>query len=115
MTVNPQRGEVSAELDGRQWTLCLTLDALARLENHFGANDLSALAERLSTGSFSAADLTAILHAGLVGGGHDISCEEVAQMRIACGAAGYAQVAGNLLAAAFGSPGPHSIGTDETA
>lgn len=43
---NKYRGEIGAELGGRQRTLVLTLGALAELESAFGAGDLMALAER---------------------------------------------------------------------
>ena len=102
---NPQRGEIAVELDGRNWTLCLTLGGLAELEAHFGAADLTTLARRFSTGLFAAGDIIAIIHAGLVGGGHDLTREEVAQMRSSSGAAGYAGIVANLLAASFGQAG----------
>ena len=44
--VNRQRGEIAATLDGRSWTLCLTLGALAELEAALDAPDLMALARR---------------------------------------------------------------------
>lgn len=43
---NKHRGEIAAELGGRQRTLVLTLGALAELESAFGADDQIALAER---------------------------------------------------------------------
>ena len=43
---NRQRGEIEAVLDGRTWTLCLTLGALAELEAALGAGDLLELAKR---------------------------------------------------------------------
>lgn len=101
--VNRRRGEVEVILDGRSHTLCLTLGALARLEGAFGANDLVALAERFETGRFAAGDLIAILAAGLHGGGHDLTREEVAEMRIDGGAAAYARVVMELLTVTFGA------------
>lgn len=38
---NRRRGEVAVELGGKRYTLCLTLGALAELEEAFGAGDLS--------------------------------------------------------------------------
>jgi hypothetical protein len=101
--VNRQRGEISATLEGRQWTLCLTLSAFACLETHFNVSDLPELAARLATGKFSSHDLVAILHAGLRGGGHDIDQDEVARMRCDKGSAGYAEIVAELLIASFGS------------
>ena len=103
---NRHRGEIDAELNGRQWTLCLTLGALAELEGHFKVDDLPKLAERLASGSLSAGDIQAILLAGLRGGGHDIQAEEVAEMRSPTGATGYARIVSDLLVASFGSQSP---------
>ncbi|MEP0511121.1 gene transfer agent family protein [Aurantimonas sp. NFXS3] len=104
MAVNRHRGEVPAIIDGRERTLCLTLGALAELEDAFAADSLAGLAERFGSGRLSARDLTRILAAGLRGGGADVSEAEVATMRIDGGAAGAATVAAQLLAAAFGPP-----------
>jgi len=106
MAVNRHRGEVPAIIDGRERTLCLTLGALAELEDAFAADSLAELAERFGTGRLSARDLTRILAAGLRGGGAaDVSEAEVAAMRIDGGAAGAATVAAQLLTAAFGTQG----------
>tara|TARA_A100001015_G_C14799786_1_gene636445 strand:+ start:75 stop:407 length:333 start_codon:yes stop_codon:yes gene_type:complete len=73
MAVNRHRGEVPAIIDGRERTLCLTLGALAELEDAFAADSLAGLVERFGTGRLSARDLTRILAAGLRGGGTDIT------------------------------------------
>jgi len=104
--VNRHRGEISAKLDGRQWTLCLTLGALAELESRLQANDLSELAGQFSSGKLSADQLLAIICAGLRGGGHDLSDEEVAEMRVEGGIAGYANIAAELLTATFSPQSP---------
>jgi len=101
--VNRHRGEITARLDGRDCTLCLTLSALANLEHHLRVTDLPGLAERLGSGTFSADDLVAILHAGLVGGGHDIDRQAVGEMRSDAGSTGYALIVSELLVASFGS------------
>jgi hypothetical protein len=69
---NPHRGEIEARLDGRPYTLCLTLGALAELEHAFGHEDMLALAERFQSGRLSARDAQRIIAAGLRGAGHDI-------------------------------------------
>lgn len=99
---NPHRGEVSAVLDGRQWTLCLTLGALAELEESFKVGDMTALVSRFSDGTLSARDAMAILGAGLRGAGHKVTDDEVAAMRADGGAAGFAKTVAQLLAATFG-------------
>ncbi len=102
MSANRHRGEVSARLDGRDWTLCLTLGALAELESAFEAEDLTALVARFSGGRLSARDMRRILVAGLRGGGHSLTDEDVADMRAEGGAAGYARIVSELLTATFG-------------
>ena len=61
MMVNRHRGEVAAKLDGRDWTLCLTLGALAELEAAFEADNLSDLIARFSTGRLAAHDMQRII------------------------------------------------------
>lgn len=102
MSVNRHRGEVEANFDGKRYRLCLTLGALAELEDAFAASDLNALVERFSTGRLSANDLAAVIGAGLRGAGHDLSDGEVRALRSERGAAGFAAVAAELLTAAFG-------------
>jgi hypothetical protein len=102
MPVNRRRGEVAAILDGREMRLCLTLGALAELEDAFAAENITALAARFGSGALSARDLTRILGAGLRGGGNDLSDDAVARMVVEGGAAGAARVAAALLSAAFG-------------
>lgn len=99
---NRHRGEIDAELGGRQRTLVLTLGALAELESAFGAEDLPALAERFATGRLAARDLIRIIGAGLRGAGEGVSDEEVAAMAVDGGAHGYVRIAAALLAATFG-------------
>jgi hypothetical protein len=99
---NRYRGEVEAVLSGRRYTLCLTLGALAELEDAFGAEDVAGLVDRFSTGRLKARDLARIIGAGLRGAGAEISDEEVARMSAEGGAAGFARIAAELLTATFG-------------
>ena len=103
MTVNRRRGEVAAELDGQAYRLCLTLGALAELEAAYEADDLGALVERFASGRLSARDLIRIVGAGLRGAGNAITDDEVARMQAADGAAGFAAIVAELLAATFGA------------
>lgn len=100
---NRFRGEIEAELDGRRWTLCLTLGALAELETAFGAGDLAGLAERLAAGRLSASDAIALIGAGLRGAGHDVGDDAVAAMAAAGGVPAYAAIVARLIGAAFGA------------
>ena len=99
---NRQRGEIEATLDGRPWTLCLTLGALAELEAALGAGDLMALAKRFEEGRLSSADAIRVIGAGLRGAGNDIDDAAVATMRAEGGAAGYVAIVAALLSATFG-------------
>ena len=104
---NPHRGEIEACLDGRPYTLCLTLGALAELEHAFGHEDMLALAERFQLGRLSARDAQRIIAAGLRGAGHDIPDDAVARMQADGGAAGFVDIVARLLSATFGTA-PHS-------
>jgi hypothetical protein len=99
---NLHRGEIEAEIGGARRRLVLTLGALAELEAAFGADDLAALAERFGSGRMSARDLTRIIAAGLRGAGENLSDDDVANMPVQDGAAGYVRIAAELLAATFG-------------
>jgi hypothetical protein len=99
---NKHRGEIEGHLDGKSYRLCLTLGALAELENAFGDEDMLALATRFGKGRISARDAQRIIGAGLRGAGYDIADEAVARMRSEAGAAGFIDVVARLLTATFG-------------
>ncbi len=103
---NARRGEIVAELDGTRRRLCLTLGALAELESAFAAEDLSALVARFSTGRLSARDMARVIGAGLRGAGTDVADEDVLAMTTPGGAAGFAAIVADLLAATFGAVRP---------
>lgn len=99
---NARRGEIDAELDGRTFTLCLTLGALAELESGLGADDLVSLASRFEANRLSARDILRIIACGLRGAGHAVSDDDVSRMKVSGGLPGYVQIAADLLAATFG-------------
>lgn len=99
---NIHRGEIAAVIGGEAVTLCLTQGALAELEQRLGAGDLAGLAERFGSGAVSAKDLTAIIGAGLRGGGHALSDDDLARLSIEGGLRGAADIAVRLLKATFG-------------
>jgi Phage tail tube protein, GTA-gp10 len=103
---NIHRGEISANFDGEPHTLCLTLGALAELENAFGVGDMLALAERFSTGRLSAGDAIRILGIALRAGGHAINDTEVAELTAPGGAGGFVDAVARLLAVTFAAPPP---------
>jgi hypothetical protein len=99
---NAQRGEIEAVFEGEVRVLCLTLGALAELEARLGAGDLVGLSERFASGRVTARDLTAIIGAGLRGGGNAITDDDLARMAIEGGLKGAAEIAARLLRATFG-------------
>ncbi len=98
---NLHRGEVSAELDGKTYNLCLTLGALAELEAAFGDEDMLSLINRFEAGRLSARDVQRIIGAGLRGGGSDIDDSQVSSMQTPGGAAGFVDIVARLLRATF--------------
>ena len=100
--VNRRRGEVPLTLAGERYTLCLTLGALAELEDALQADSLAGLAERFSTGRLAARDCLALLGASLRGGGHDLDDDAVASLPIAGDFQAVTEALGAVLAAAFG-------------
>ena len=74
---NGARGEICRELGGRQRRLCLTLGALAELEDAFEVEGAKDLAARLA--SPSASDLIAILAVLLRGGGEAVDEAQIAR------------------------------------
>ncbi|MEP2717621.1 gene transfer agent family protein [Pseudophaeobacter sp.] len=103
-TANPWRGEVALTLNGQPYVLRLTLGALARLEQQLKTGSLVDLVQRFEAGRFSAADILALLAAGLQGGGHRLSAEDLARAGVKGGPVAAAQVAATLLARSFALP-----------
>lgn len=103
---NRRRGEVALQWGEKRYTLCLTLGALAELEEAFGVEDLMALAERFGTGRLSSRDLMKLLAAALRGGGHDMSDEGVASLPLADGIEPVASAIADLLLVTFGAEAP---------
>lgn len=109
---NRRRGEVEAMIDGERRILCLTLGALAELETAFGAESLADLGKRFSAGRLKAADLMAILGAGLRGGGNRLSDEDIAGMAVEGGITGAAAVVRDLLVVTFAPEAPAGKGNE---
>lgn len=103
--VNPWAGEVALMVDGVPRVMRLTLGALAELEAALGADSLLAVIRRFEAGEFRAADLMALLAAGLRGGGwRECSAGLLAEAEIAGGPVAAAEAAARLLARAFQLP-----------
>ena len=99
---NRRRGEVALDIAGARYTLCLTLGALAELEEAFGVDDLQALALRFGTGRLSSRDLIKLLGAALRGGGHDLSDAEIAALPLEGGLEASVAALSDALVLAFG-------------
>ena len=99
--MNPYRGDVALVLDGETQHMRLTLGALAELEESLGSDSLLALVERFESGGFSAADLIALLLAGLRGGGLKIDRDALLAGTIGGGPMAAAQAGAQLLKRAF--------------
>lgn len=77
---NKARGSVSAVIDGQTYNLCLTLGALAEIEDGLGISDLEELGPAMQ--KMSGRKIIVLLTALLRGGGHEIDAEDVAKMRL---------------------------------
>lgn len=102
---NKRRGEVALTLNGEPHILCLTLGALAELEQSLELDNISQLIDRFSSGSVTMTDLMKILGAALRGGGTDISDKEAGSMRCEGGAAALTRALVELLVLTFGEGG----------
>lgn len=107
---NRRRGEVALQLGETRYTLCLTLGALAELEDAFGVQDLTALGQRFGTGRLSSRNLLTLLGVALRGGGHPMSDADVANLPLHEGIEPVAAALADLLVMTFGggnaSPNP---------
>ena len=85
---NRTRGEVALKANGKSYTLCLTLGALAELESAYGGEDILSLAERFSSGVLTSNEAMTLLAAALKGGGEKVDHHALAQMKFEHGMAG---------------------------
>jgi hypothetical protein len=99
---NRHRGEIETVIDGVPRRLCLTLGALAELEQSFGVEDMLSLAQRFGSGRIAARDAIRVLGAGLRSGGYQVEDAAVGEMQIEGGAVGAIDAVARLLAATFG-------------
>lgn len=99
---NHHRGEVGAVLDGKAYTLCLTLGALAELEERLGGEDILALARKFEAGRITARETISVIGAGLRGAGNAIADDDVARMSVDGGVPEFLSLVIRLLQAAFG-------------
>ena len=101
---NPWEGEVAIRFGGARHVMKLTLGALASLEHDLKAGSLVELAVRFESGSFRAADVLAVLEAGLRGAGSAPDESDLSAAQIEGGPMAAARAAAQLLARAFMPP-----------
>ncbi len=99
--MNRWAGEVAVTLDGQRHLAKLTLGALAGLEAELETDSLIELVERFEGGLFSAADIVAVLVAGLRGGGWQGTPADLLAADLEGGPMGAGQLAAELLVRAF--------------
>lgn len=107
---NRRRGEISTVIGGERRSLCLTLGALAELEDAFGVQNLSELGAKFEKGGLSAKDCITIIGCGLRGAGEDISDHDLAGMTVGGGLKGWMAIVAELLKAAFNPDGSDAGG-----
>jgi hypothetical protein len=101
---NPHAGEVAIVVNGERHVAKLTLGALAELEDRLGAGSLAETVARFEGDGLRAADVLALIHAGLRGGGWQGGLGDLATAEIEGGVIGAARAAARLLALAFRDP-----------
>lgn len=102
--VNPFRGEAEILINGASRVMRLSLGVLAELEHAMGAESLVELVERFESGKFRARDVLVLLEAGLKGGLHPTSADELASAEFDGGIVGAAKAAARLLRVTFALP-----------
>lgn len=100
--VNRHRGEMTVEMNGQTETLCLTLGALAELEDRYQGKNILTLVDELAKTGLGASDVLNVLHAGLIGAGSKISIADLNAAKFEGGFAGAARTAATLLKLSFG-------------
>ena len=99
---NLHRGEIEAEIGGVRRRLVLTLGALAELEAAFGADDLTALAERFGAGGSARAISSASSARDCAAQGRRSAMTRLRASRRKAERLAIVRIASALLAATFG-------------
>lgn len=74
---NKRRGEVKFKVGSKIYTLCMTLGAMAELEEVFELESITDLPAVFSDGKVKIRQIINLLGALIRGGGHDVSNEEI--------------------------------------
>ncbi|MBV1933640.1 MAG: gene transfer agent family protein, partial [Parvibaculaceae bacterium] len=65
------------EMNGQTEILCLTLGALAELEDQYEGKNILTLVDEFAKNGLGASDVLNVLHAGLIGAGSKISLADL--------------------------------------
>ena len=104
---NKRRGEIEFETGGNTYIMCMTLGAMAEIEEVFELESISDLGDAFAGGKIQTKKLIGLLGALIRGGGQDISNEEIGQFDLdAVEAFGKAMDAINVQAGGQQSPKP---------
>jgi hypothetical protein len=120
---NPMKGEVALDVEGKTYTLRLTVNEIVALEKEWGVG-VTQIAAKLSSGGTSLGDWVTLLQHGLRKHHPDLTIEEVGDIITAAGVPAVVAKLGESMTAAFpemakggaGSPptGPEQVGTGKT-
>lgn len=99
--VNPWASEVALVIGGKEYTLKLTLGALAELEARLEADSLVDLVKRFEQNKVSSGDILHLIVAGLRGGGWRGTAEDLLSTDIKGGLIEASEAAAELLVRAF--------------
>ena len=97
-TGNPQRGELTITLAGKNYKSKLTMDGIATLENHLGTGIIGFSKD---IGSATSRQIIAVLMVALRGGGNAVSEKEAKQIVWDAGLVETTAVVANILVSAL--------------
>ncbi len=103
---NPLRGEIQAQLGDRHFTFCLTLGAIAELENNLGVASIAALLARYQGNCVRASDVLLLLVSALKGQNPLLSDDEARELLRHSKPAHLIKLAADLVEVTFGEGEP---------
>lgn len=97
--MNPERGDVPVMLDGNEYILRPSFEALVEIEERLGMG-LVPLARRFMDGQFGIRDVTAVVAAGIGGSGQRVP-DDLGNLVVRAGIMSFAEALGVFLANAL--------------
>lgn len=98
---NKYRGCIAQDFNGFSYNLCLTLGALAELEEALNCQNISCLFKKFQEGYFSTQDIIKILGIALRAGGSDIQDKDIHKWPLDRGFLIYVNTVSRLLQETF--------------